>query len=200
MSNEAVEWRYGELPDYSHTNAFLEKERQYHHAEGSLNAIAENLVKTFEMEATFKSNPKQWISVVTDKFRMSSNGGKEYTAEDVAEEGTYNLFLEESEHYRPSEETFESSYQIFHNAFPDGFLWELIEVFSGPPKVIFKWRHWGTFNGDYKEHQPTGKTIEVVGISVATVTEDLKIESLEHFFDTGKFLGTLTSGRCPFNG
>ena len=196
-NDQGVEWRDGKRPDYSMTNSFLEKEKQCNHAEGSLNAIAHNLVRTFEMEASFKTNPKQWLSVVEDKFRMSTNGGKEYTAEEIVEEGTYNLFLENSEHYRAEEETFESSYNLFHNAFPEGFHWELIEVVAGPPNVVFKWRHWGTFRGAYKEHQPTGETIEVVGLSIAKVTEDLKIESVEHFFDTNKFLTKLTSGGCP---
>lgn len=195
--DEGVEWRDGKRPDYSMTNAFREKEKQSHHAEGSLNAIAENLVKTFEMEASFKTNPQQWISVVTDKFRMSTNGGKEYTAQEVVDRGTYNLFLENSEHYRADEETFESSYDLFHNAFPNGFHWELLEVVAGPPNVVFKWRHWGTFQGTYKDHQPTGETIEVVGLSIAKVTEDLKIESVEHFFDTNQFLTKLASGGCP---
>jgi hypothetical protein len=84
----------------------LEKEKKRNHAEGSLNAIAYNLVRTFEMEASFKTNPQQWISIVTDKFRMNTNGGKEYTAQDVVDLGTYNLFLENSDYYRASDETF----------------------------------------------------------------------------------------------
>ncbi len=195
--DDGVEWRDGERPDYSMTNISLAREKQCNHAEGSLNAIAENLVRTFEMEASFKTNPQQWISVVADKFRMSTNGGKEYTAQDIVDQGTYNLFLENSEHYQASEETFESSYNLFHNAFPNGFHWELIEVVAGPPNVVFKWRHWGTFKGTYKDYQPTGETIEVIGLSMARVTEDLKVESVEHFFDTNKFLTQLTSGGCP---
>jgi hypothetical protein len=31
--------------------------------------------------------------VVADKFRMSTNGGQAYTAEDIVKEGTYNLFI-----------------------------------------------------------------------------------------------------------
>lgn len=195
--DEGVEWRYGERPDYSKTNHYLQQERQHHHAEGSLNAIAHNLVKTFEMEASFKTNPQQWISVVTDKFRMSTNGGKEYTAQEIVNEGTYNLFLGESEGYQASQEDFDSSYELFHTAFPEGFHWELIEVLSGPPNVVFKWRHWGTFKGSYKDYEPTGETIEIVGLSLARVTDDLKLESVEHFFDTNNFLGKLTSGQCP---
>ncbi len=62
---------------------------------------------------------------------------------------------------------------------------------------MFKWRHWGTFKGSYKDYEPTGETIEIVGLSLARVTDDLKLESVEHFFDTNNFLGKLTSGQCP---
>jgi predicted ester cyclase len=196
---EKVQWREGKRPDYSGTNEVLHQERQFHHPEGSIEAIAQNLVRTFEMEASHKSNPQQWLSIVADKFKMSSNGGEQYTAQEVAEQGTYNLFLGESEQYSSKSETFESSFELFHTAFPDGFLWELTEVLSGPPNVTFKWRHWGTFNGSYKDYAPTGEKVEMVGVSIAHVTDDLKIESLEHYFDNNTFLQKLTSGGCPFH-
>lgn len=197
--DEEVQWREGKRPDYSYTNEFLHQESKFKHPEGSLEAIAQNLVRNFEMEASNKANPQQWLSIVTDKFKMSTNGGQQYTAQDVAVEGTYNLFLGESEQYSSEIETFESSFQVFHNAFPNGFLWELTEVLSGPPNVTFKWRHWGTFNGSYKDYAPTGETIEIVGISIARVSDDLKIESLEHYFDNNVFLQKLTAGGCPFH-
>ncbi|MEA5568733.1 SnoaL-like polyketide cyclase [Anabaena sp. UHCC 0399] len=193
-----VEWRYQTPPDYSRTNQNLQRESQHNHLQGSLEAIVQNLVRTFEMEASYKSNPQQWISIVTDKFRMMTNGGTAYTADDVADAGTYNLFLGDSDKYKSSEEDFESSAHIFHQTFPNGFLWELIEVLSGPPTVTFKWRHWGEFSGPYKEHAPTGDTVEVVGVSIARVNDDLKIETLEHFFDNSSFLNKLTTG-CPFH-
>ena len=199
IRNDAgVEWREGERPDYSSNNQVWQQERQFQHPEGSLAAIAENLVRTFELEASNKVNPKQWLSVVADKFRMSSNGGPEYTAEDVAQAGTYNLFMGETDHYSSEAETFESSFEIFSTAFPNGFLWEVMEVLAGPPSVTFKWRHWGTFKGPFKEHAPTGETLEIVGLSIARVTEDLKIISLEHYFDNSAFLQKLTTG-CPFH-
>ncbi|MGP0128083.1 MAG: ester cyclase [cyanobacterium endosymbiont of Rhopalodia musculus] len=197
-NDEGVQWRNGERPDYSYTNQFLRVESQFNHPEGSLEAIVENLVRTFEMEASHKTNPEQWLSIVTDKFRMSSNGGQFYTAQKVSEQGTYNLFIDDGEKYSATEETFESSFELFHKAFPNGFLWELTEVLSGPPNITFKWRHWGTFNGPYKDHQPTGQTIEIVGLSIARVTDDLKILEVEHYFDNSTFLQKLTSG-CPFN-
>ncbi|MGB7444291.1 MAG: ester cyclase [Coleofasciculaceae cyanobacterium] len=197
-NSDKVEWRYQEPPDYSRQNESFQRESQFNYPEGSLEAIVHNLVRTFEMEASFKTNPEQWLSIVADKFKISTNGGTEYKAEDIVEQGTYNLFMGETEHYSPQAETFESSGQLFHSAFPDGFLWEVTEVLAGPPKVIFKWRHWGTFKGQYKEHAPTGETIEICGVSIAEVTEDLKIVSMEHFFDNSMFLDKLTSG-CPFH-
>lgn len=199
LSNDAgVEWRYQARPDYSRSNENLRKESICNHIEGSLEAIVQNLVRAFEMEASFKTNPDHWLSIVQDKFRMSTNGGTAFTAKDIVEAGTYNLFLGDTQHYKASSEDFESSAQLFHKAFPNGFLWELLEVLAGPPNVTFKWRHWGTFSGEYKEHAPTGEVVEIVGVSVARVTDDLKIESLEHYFDTNLFLNKLAAG-CPFH-
>lgn len=48
-------------------------------------------------------------------------------------------------------------------------------------------------------YAPTGETIEIVGVSIARVTDDLKIESLEHYFDNNVFLQKLTAGGCPFH-
>jgi len=197
-SDTEVNWREGKRPDYSHTNEYLNQESKFTHPEGSLEAITQNLVRTFEMEASNKTNPEQWLSIVADQFRMSTNGGQGYTAEEVATEGTYNLFLGETEHYDPKSETFDSSFELFKNAFPNGFLWEVIEVLAGPPNVTFKWRHWGTFTGPFKGYSPTGETIEIVGVSIARITEDFKILSLEHFFDNSEFLKKLTAG-CPFH-
>ncbi|MGI8503516.1 MAG: SnoaL-like polyketide cyclase [Hassallia sp.] len=189
-----VEWRYGKLPDYTRSNENLAKESTRNHPEASLEAIVQNLVRTFEMEVSFKSDPQQWLSVVSDKFRVSTNGGVEYTAAELKASGTYNLFMADSQHYKASEEDFESSARIFHTTFPEGFPWEVLEVFSGPPNVTFKWRHWGHFNGSYKDFASTGETVEVIGMSIARVTDDLKIVSLEHYFDNTLFLDKLTAG------
>lgn len=48
-------------------------------------------------------------------------------------------------------------------------------------------------DGQYKEHAPTGEMVEIIGMSLARVTDDLKIVSLEHYFDNGLFLKKLTS-------
>ncbi|MEA5578771.1 SnoaL-like polyketide cyclase [Anabaena sp. UHCC 0451] len=205
-----VEWRYQTPPDYTRSKENLAKESTCNHLEGTLEAIVQNLVRTFEMEVSFKSNPQQWLSVVNDQFRVSTNGGKEFTSADLSAQGTYNLFMADSEHYKASEESFESSAKLFHSTFPQGFPWEVLEVYSGPPNVTFKWRHWGHFQGAYKDFAPTGETVEIIGMSVARVTDDLKVISLEHYFDNNLFLAKLTAGgklansenkggSCPFS-
>ncbi|KOR36632.1 MULTISPECIES: SnoaL-like polyketide cyclase [Planktothricoides] len=198
-NDTGVIWRDGNRPDYSENNQVFQKESKRNHVEGSLEAITQNLVRTFELEASNKTDPHQWLSVVSEKFRMSTNGGPQYTAQEISERGTYNLFLGDTEHYKSSEETFESSWKIVTEAFPKGFLWEVIEVLAGPPKVVFKWRHWGTFIGKFKDYSPTGETIEIVGITIAHVNEELKLEAVEHFFDNSEFLHKLTAGGCPFH-
>ncbi|MEJ1934384.1 SnoaL-like polyketide cyclase [Nostoc sp. NIES-2111] len=195
-----VQWRYQTPPDYSRSKENLAKESTRNHLEGTLEAIVQNLVRTFEMEVSFKANPQQWLSIVNDKFRVSTNGGPEYQAEDLYAQGTYNLFMADSEHYKASQESFESSAKLFHTTFPQGFPWEVLEVYSGPPTVTFKWRHWGHFRGAYKDYVPTGETVEIIGLSVAHVTDDLKIISLEHYFDNTLFLDKLTAGGKQTNG
>lgn len=199
--NPNVKWRYGVRPDYSGTNKTLRAESLFSHPQGSLEWIVQNLVRTFEMEATYKIDPNDWLSVDVEKFRMRTNNGPEYTVHDVIERGTYNLFLGETPHYSSKAEDFESSVTSFHHAFPAGFLWELCEVLAGPPRAVCKWRHWGTFKGDFRGHIQTGKLIEVYGITIADVNEALKITSVEHFFDNSLFLENLVAGgKCPVLG
>jgi hypothetical protein len=189
-----IQWRNDTVPDYTRSNQNLATESVCNHITGSLESIVQNLVRIFELEASCKTNPQQWLSVVQDKFRASTNGGKELTAEELGKLGTYNAFMPDSEFYKSSEESFESSHKIFHSSFPQGFPWELLEVYSGPPVVTFKWRHWGHFKGAYKDFAPTAETIEIIGMSVARVTDDLKILAMEHYFDNSQFLQRLTAG------
>jgi hypothetical protein len=76
---------------------------------------------------------------------------------------------DEHQHYKSSQETFDSSHEIFRAVFPDGFAWEVLAVYSGPPVVTFKFRHWGVMKGSFKGHEPTGEVAESFGVCVATV-------------------------------
>lgn len=71
--------------------------------------------------------------------------------------------------YKADEETFESSHEAFKSAFPRGFAWEVIKVYSGPPEIAFKFRHWGFFEGPFKGHAPTGKMAQFYGLGTVKV-------------------------------
>jgi hypothetical protein len=40
-----------------------------------------------------------------------------------------------------------------------------------------RWRHWGQSTGAYAGHEPTGETIEMYGMAIATVTDSLQVGS-----------------------
>ena len=46
--------------------------------------------------------------------------------------------------------SFEQSHELFGTAFTKGFPWEVLKVFSGPPTVLFSWRHWGHLEGKFQ--------------------------------------------------
>ncbi|MBF6179775.1 Predicted ester cyclase [Nocardia otitidiscaviarum] len=190
----AEDWR-AEAPDYHLSKEVMPKERTTDHAPGSLEAIVEELVKVFEMEVSHKKDPATWVSLVAEHYRGRVNGGPWQNAEEFARIGSYNILIGDNPYY-PAGEDFESSHHIFHTAFPGGFFWEVLEVLAGPPTVTFKWRHWGRYTGAYQGHEPTGELIEMTGITIAKVSEDLRILELEHFYDNNKLLGPLAHG-CP---
>lgn len=88
--------------------------------------------------------------------------------------GSYNALLKNSlpkefQYYKADEETFESSHESFRSAFPRGFAWEVITVYSGPPVIAFKFRHWGIFEGPFQGHAPTEEKVEFYGLGTVKV-------------------------------
>lgn len=61
------------------------------HAPGSLEMIVENLVKTWEMERSHKSDPTQHKTVDQERFSIGANGGKMFNNLEANEVGNYNL-------------------------------------------------------------------------------------------------------------
>jgi hypothetical protein len=53
--------------------------------------------------------------------------------------GTYNALIGDTELYKASESDFSDSHKLFKRAMGT-FSWEVLEVYSGPPTVAFKWR------------------------------------------------------------
>ena len=92
---------------------------------------------------------------------------------------------------------FETSHDLFRNAFQKGFPWEVLRVFSGPPEVLLSWRHWGEFVGEYRGNEGRGETIEMYGLLRITLNEEMKIKLLEVFYDPDTFIEVMEGRRSP---
>ncbi|KAH3884101.1 uncharacterized protein LOC127836145 [Dreissena polymorpha] len=197
-----IQWRYGK-PNFEVVDRAYLAGKIRNHPVGSLEKTVENLVKTWEMESTHKMHEKDWQSVDKKVFFLQSNGGRKFNLAEQIQMGNYNLFFHDSVLYN-SDLTSDESLHLFQEAFNHGFPWEVLDVISGPPKVCFTWRHWGKFEGPYNGFEPTGKTLEMTGFCVVNVTEDLKIQSIDVFFDPHalilKLMGCqpFTKWQCPF--
>ena len=72
------------------------------------------------------------------------------------------------------------------------FAWEVLEVYSGPPTVSFRWRHWGVMKNDYvgfnnKGEKVTAKAhggpIDIQGVTIATVNDKVQLQAVRTWFD-----------------
>ena len=52
-------------------------------------------------------------------------------------------------------------------------------MLSGPPVVIFTWRHWANFTGQFRDRIGNGELLELYGLCRVTVNDKLKILDLE---------------------
>ena len=97
--------------------------------------------------------------------------------------GGYNTFLQTSlpenlRVYNPEDETFESSQNVFRSIFVRGFAIEVLHVYSGPPEIVYKFRHWGYMDGPFKGYVATGQLVELFGIGIFEVLT----KKLPYFF------------------
>lgn len=198
MDDPLTIWMFDGVPDYSLTNYFFLKERTKRHAEGSLEIVVENLVKTWEMERSHKPDCLQHQTTDPVRFRFSANGGEVFDNVGAHQEGNYNVLLNTcpKEYYDASKTSWMQSHNMFHAAFP-AFPWELLEVFSPPPKVAFSWRHWAHFTGYYGENKGEGQIVELYGFATATVNEKLQICDLEVYFNPVEFFQVLKGEKMP---
>lgn len=141
-------WRHGRAPDYTKTREFGSATKKMSHEARSLPDLVEKLVKNWEIEASFKTDLKDWRTVDASLYTFATNGGPPTTGEHMLQVGTYNALIGPSEYYCPAHSGFEGSHKTFKRMMP-AFAWEVLEVYSGPPTVAFRWRHWGTMKEDY---------------------------------------------------
>ncbi|RZB83073.1 Pathogen-related protein isoform B [Glycine soja] len=169
-----VQWRHGGPPTYDAVNKLFEEGRTKEWTEGSLEEIVQNAIKSWEMELSHKTRLQDFKTINPEKFKLFVNGREGLSGEDTLSLGSYNALLQSSlpedlKPYKADEETFESSHEAFKSAFPRGFAWEVIKVYSGPPEIAFKFRHWGFFEGPFKGHAPTGKMAQFYGLGTVKV-------------------------------
>jgi hypothetical protein len=197
LDDPSIEWRNGK-PDYCQIDLVYFQGKSKNHKLGSLEMIVENLVKKWEMELTHIPNFKNWSTVEPDEFCAQVNSGPVTNAKDIAIKGSYNWILQNASKnlYDAQTHTFESSHKLFRGTFTDGFAWEVLEVFSGPPKVAFTWRHWGSFKGEFKGRKGKGENIELYGFTVATLSDNGKIVNIETYVKINSFLQAL-QGELP---
>ncbi|KAK4123114.1 hypothetical protein N657DRAFT_634316 [Parathielavia appendiculata] len=186
-----VNWRHGRAPDYSKTRKIWSETKRSSHQAGSLPDLVEKLVKNWEIEASYKVSLDDWRTIDRSTYTFSVNGGAPQSAEHMLQVGTYNAIIEPNEYYCPVRSTFDASHKTFKRMMPT-FAWEVLEVYAGPPKVAFRWRHWGTMKEDYtgtnnKGEKVTikahGGPIDIEGIAVAEVNDKLQLQKVEVFFD-----------------
>lgn len=190
-----VQWRFGK-PNYARVNQTYFTHRSKKHASNSLEAIVSKVVKNWEVESHHIADPAQWNTMDVSKFQGSVNGGAAANAQALADVGPYNFLLGKCPGYDGTKQTFESANMIFSEAFTEGFAWECTEVFSGPPSVAFKWRHFGPFSGKYTDdkgvvHQGDGKLMELFGLCIAKVNASLVIEELQVFYEPKDMIAPL---------
>ncbi|GAM29178.1 hypothetical protein SAMD00019534_123540 [Acytostelium subglobosum LB1] len=214
LNDEGVKWRHGEAPVYTKANTLYDEQRTNVHATDSLEHLVENLVKNWEKEASFKIDAADWRTIDHKVYKFSTNGGEWSTVEDVLRVGTYNALLGETQYYSAKNTSFEESHQTFRESLCSGFAWECLKVYSGPPIVAFKWRHWGNFSGKLRcpmskteqiVAEPTNSLVEIFGITVAHVNAQFQIESLETFYDPAALFNQMVKGSpsvttCPITG
>ena len=124
----------------------------------------------------------------------------------MAKLGTYNVLIGETLYYHAQKMSFEESHETFKRAFGEGFAWEVLEVYSPPPNVSFKWRHFGRMTDSFAcrdlsglvyKTEPTKRMIQIFGMCKATMSCDMKIQDLEIFYDPSQLFNQLTE-ICPF--
>ncbi|CAO3647422.1 unnamed protein product [Cunninghamella echinulata] len=214
------EWRYNRIPDYNKVNEVYEIEKTIAHKEGSLEWLVSNLVKNWEKEMSYKLRADQIRTIDHEKYQFSVNGHPYHNIDDMLKMGTYNALIGDTELYKASESDFSDSHKLFKRALRT-FSWEVLEVYSGPPIVAFKWRHWGLMTGDLSVNLGNGKKLqapasnEVVqsfGVTIAHVNKGFQIEKLETYYDPNELMRQLaknredkddgevksSGGKCPF--
>ncbi|DBB08879.1 hypothetical protein WJX82_007642 [Trebouxia sp. C0006] len=193
-------WRHGQVPDYSKANASFLKGRTTVHAPGSLEEIVSNLVKNWEKEVSYKTHEEDFRTIDSENYQFSVNGGIKRGLTEMLVIGTYSALIGDQALFCSSKISFEESHKTFRRSLAEGYSWEVLEVWSGPPKVAFKWRHWGKMtgpltcplhNGLRMVAQPTNEVVSLTGVAFCTLSDKFQIQNLEVYFDQNEPMNSM---------
>ncbi|CAF1399772.1 unnamed protein product [Adineta steineri] len=200
-----IKWRNG-IPNYTKANSLFEKYKSTNHQPGSMISIIENIIKNWEKEVSHKTDPRQWTTVDLDNYRFSCNGQQKYSGWQMVKLGTYNALIGQTNYYDSNAITFEESHIAFKRSLGEGFAWEIVELYSGPPTITFTWKHFGRMtdyfscpglSGFVYKADPTNKMVKIYGMCKITVNENYQIQDLQVFYDPNQLFTQLTE-ICPF--
>ncbi|CAJ1398245.1 unnamed protein product [Effrenium voratum] len=197
VPNPAASWRSGR-PDFLQVNRTFFEHRSLEHEVGSLEAVVSKLIKNWAVETHHVADVHLWKTMDISKFQAAVNGGCPVLSQQMADMGACNLFLGESETYNCRLHSFESMQKVFRAAFPMGFAWECLEVFSGPPTVVFKWRHFGKYTGVFtaksgKKYKGNGQMLSIVGMCIAKVDTKLMLTGFDVYYNPEELTELLTT-------
>jgi len=104
----------------------------------------------------------------------------------MLKQGAYNALIGQTNYYDLNAISSEESHLAFKRSLDEGFAWEVLEVYSGPPKVTFTWRDFGRMT-DYVSCPGLSGLVYKVDranrMCTATVNEKYQIQDLQFFYD-----------------
>ncbi|RHY06300.1 hypothetical protein DYB30_000508 [Aphanomyces astaci] len=193
VDDPSIHWRISK-PEYALLDLAFLQGKTYNHAPQSLEWMVQNLMKKWEMEVSHKADIDQWTTVDPDTFivrTLKVNMGPPVTASDLHTSGKYNGLLSHCPRhvYDAHGSSRGRSYSSFASAFPDGFAWEVLQVFSALPRVSFSWRHWGhcTASAD----KTSSDLVDLTGFAIVEIDPSTRINTMELFFKPEPFLDAL---------
>ncbi|KAK7981886.1 hypothetical protein PG988_004124 [Apiospora saccharicola] len=147
--------------------------KQTSHEPGSLPDLVQNLVKNWEIEASFKTNLRDWRTVDPDVYTFAVNGGPPQPASHMLKVGTYNAIIGAPDAwYSPRRSDLASSHNTFKRMMPT-FAWEVLEEDYVSMDD----------NGEKITAKAHSGTIDIQGVTVAHLNDKFQVTKLETWFD-----------------
>lgn len=192
-------WRFGK-PDYSKVNRLYAEKRAIVHKPDSLDAVVQNLVLNFLVESHNVEDVSKW-KTTSEKYQIAVCGGTPANAHFLAQVGLWNVIWGNGTGNRLQAAS--DTNANIRSAFSTGLAFEILETYSGPPSVSFKFRFFGIHDGLFtdesgKQHLGAGRQLDLIGMCIAKVTAELKFETMDFYLNAyGDMLRWLKTNARP---